>query len=66
MGMDPVKPGELCELTIVVEGGVDGISPHALKEFKKLIDKAIDEAGEICDPCSKKNLQVRLTRFIIR
>lgn len=66
MGMDPVRPGEMCEVTIVVEGGAVGISAHALKEFKKLIDKAVDDAGQINDPSSNKKLQVRLTRLIIR
>ena len=64
MGMDPVKTGELCEVTIVLEGPV-GV--NALKEFRLLIDQAIDDARQIHDvDHGNARLNVRLTRLILR
>ena len=64
MGMDPVKTGEMCELTIVVEGPVGG---QALRTFKIVIDQAIDDASQLTDSDHAGNkLKVRLTRFIVR
>jgi hypothetical protein len=62
--MDPVKQGELCEVTIVLEGLV---SMKALKLFKKVIDDAVDEARNLEDEDhGDAKLQVRLTRLVIR
>ncbi len=64
MGMDPVKPGELCEVTIVLEGPV-GV--NALKEFRILIDQAIQDANQIHDADhGNAKLRARLTRLIVR
>ena len=64
MGMDPVKPGELCELTIVLEGPVGG---QALTAFKAVIDQAIKDANQIHDTDhGNATLKVRLTRLIVR
>jgi hypothetical protein len=64
MGMDPVKPGELCEVTIVVEGPVGG---QALASFKAVIDQAIQDANQIHDTDhGNAKLRVRLTRLIVR
>jgi hypothetical protein len=64
MGMDPVKPGELCEVTIVLEGPVGG---KALASFRTAIDKAINDANQIPDPDhGNAKLRVRLTRLIVR
>ena len=64
MGMDPVKTGELCEVTIVLEGPV-GVS--ALKQFRDLIDQAIQNANQIGDPShGNAKLKARITRLIMR
>lgn len=64
MGMDPVKTGEMCELTIVLEGPVGASALHA---FKVLIDNAVTDACQIPDADhGNAKLKVRLTRFIVR
>jgi hypothetical protein len=62
--MDPVKTGELCEVTIVLEGGVGG---QALTSFKAIIDQAIADICQIHDADhGNARLKARLTRLIIR
>lgn len=64
MGMNPVKPGELCEVTIVLEGPVGAAALHA---FKVLIDQAVTDACQIPDADhANAKLKVRLTRLIVR
>jgi hypothetical protein len=64
MGMDPVKPGEMCEVTIVLEGPV-GVP--ALDAFKALIDQAVKHACQIPDPThGNAKLNARQTRLIVR
>lgn len=64
MGMDPVKPGEMCEVTIVLEGPV-GLP--ALDEFKALIDQAVKDACKVLDTThGNAKLKARQTRLIVR
>lgn len=69
MGMDPVQPGEVYEVTIMIEGPV---SKAAFNEFLTAINTAVDTARLKTDPPmqnpppNQPRVKVRQTRAVVR
>ncbi|HYB43033.1 MAG TPA: hypothetical protein VEL75_14745 [Candidatus Methylomirabilis sp.] len=69
MGMDPVQPVEVYEVTVQLEGPVGA---GAFDDFEKAIHKFVHDARKITDPDhlnsggQPKKLKVRVTRTATR